>query len=125
MFTTSDVMILVHELGGDSGDGEWSGVRRGLEDDNDNGLPGGVSGKRHEHDLSEELIVKCSLVKLTIIHGEEVEMSVHVLTVNVLLLQNPNLCVECAQACVSVHVPKNQLLPNLLHHGEFVNPFKL
>ena len=125
MFTTSDVTILLHELGGDNGGGEWSGVGRGLEEDNNNGLPGGVLGKQHEHDLSEELVVECFLVKLTILHGEEVEMSMHILTISVLLLQNPNLCVEHAQACVSVLVLKNQLLPNLLHCGELVNPFEL
>ena len=45
MFTTSDATILLHELGGDDGGGEWSGVRSRLEEDDNDGLPGGVSGK--------------------------------------------------------------------------------
>ena len=45
MFTTGDATILLHELGGDDGRGEWSGVGSGLEEDNNDGLPGGVSGK--------------------------------------------------------------------------------
>ena len=45
MFPTSDAMILLHELGGDDGGGEWSGVGSRLEEDNNNGLSGGVSGK--------------------------------------------------------------------------------
>ena len=96
-----------------------------MEEDNDASLPGGVSGKGHEHDLSEELVVVCFLVKLMILHGEKVKMSMHILTIGVLLLQNPNLHVERTQTCVSVLVPKKQLLLNLLRCGELVNPLEL
>ena len=45
MFSTSDATIILHELGGDDGGGEWSGVGSRLEEDNNDGLPGGVLGK--------------------------------------------------------------------------------
>ena len=78
--------VLLHELRCDIGGSEGFVIGSGLKQNYNKSLPGGLPWKRHEHDLSEELVVEALGSEFAIFHGEEVQVFVHVVPVIVFLL---------------------------------------
>ena len=90
-----EAAVLLHESRRDVSRNEGFVVGSGLEQNYNKSLPGGLSRKGHEHDLSEKLIVEALGPEFAIFHGEEVQVFMHVVPIIVFLLQYAYFRVKC------------------------------